>query len=51
MAEGEAKQQGGSVHTLSFGLGREGVEAVNRMCSIVRVPVFLEAPHLHANNV
>lgn len=41
----------GPVRTLSFGLGRVGVEAVNRMCFIVMAPAFLEAPHLHANNV
>lgn len=48
---GRGEAVGGPVHTLSFGLGRVGAEAVNRMCSVVRVPVFLEAPHLHANNI
>lgn len=41
----------GPVSTLSFGLGRVGVEAVNRMSLIVTVPAFLETPHLHADHV
>lgn len=41
----------GPVSTLSFGLGRVGVEAVNRTSLIVMVPAFLEAPHLHADHV
>lgn len=31
--------------------GHSGAEAVDRMDFIVTVPVLLEAPHLHANNV